>query len=192
MKKSMQQLNRDQWDIYLKYIVRLAKTDLQHKGFPVQKFEDSELWQEAWTALSRAKEKFDPEKAALTGAKFSTYAHKFVFHEIRKYMFRQAQIAMMEHGHQDIASISVRDFVPDKDNNGISVVDRQDLLCHAMHILSDDEIQMLTLYYVDGLSYREIEEIMEISYTTVRNKMKGCLDKIKKRIKSEDEDYRGY
>jgi len=187
----MRELNSDNWNALLKSIIRLAKTDLQHKGFPVQIFKDEDLWQEAWAALMRANERFDPEKAAESGAKFSTYAHKFVFHEVRKFMFRQAKIAAMERSHEDISSIAIRDFIPDTGDDGAGVVDRQDLLHHAMMGLDDDEVQMLTLYYVDGLSYREIEQIMEVSYTTVRNKMGRCLDKIRKRIKVQDEDYCG-
>lgn len=187
----MRELTSDDWDARLKHIIRLAKNDLQHKGFPIQIFKDDDLWQEAWTALGKANTNFDPAKAEAAGAKFSTYAHKFVFHELRKFMFKQARIAAAERSHEDISSITVRDFVPDRGGNSTHLVERQDLLMHAMNGLEADEIQMLSLYYVDGLSYREIEDIMEVSYTTVRNKMSRSLDKIRKRIKVEDEDYCG-
>lgn len=186
----MRELNSEQWDPYLKHIIRLAKTDLQHKGFPVQIFRDDDLRQEAWSALGRANRNFDPDKAKDSGAKFSTYAHKFVFHELRKFMFKQARIAAIEKSYEDISVAAILDFVPGP-NGGNNSVEKQDLLRHAMRGLADDEIQMLSLYYVDGLSYRDIEAIMEVSYTTVRNKMSRCLDKIRKRIRTEDENYCG-
>ncbi|MBR2289209.1 MAG: RNA polymerase sigma factor [Clostridia bacterium] len=49
--------------------------------------------------------------------------------------------------------------------------------------LSQDEQTILTLYYVEGYSEKEIAKIMEIKYATVRTKIRRAKDKIALKLK---------
>jgi RNA polymerase sigma factor (sigma-70 family) len=164
---------------FLNYIIYSAKKDLKRNGFPIQVFEDDELLQEAWLASKRASDHFDPIKAKNLGAKFSTYAYKFIFYEIRKFMFKCVKTALKERA-------SGLNFNSKDNDINFNYIDDNDQLCYAMQDLNDDEIEILRMYFVNDMSFREIESSTGVSYTTVRNRIHRCLRKIRKKI---NEDY---
>ncbi len=179
--------NREhKWTPYLKHIISKTKTDICRAGIPVSNFTNSELWQVAWEAFCRAEKHYDVRKAKKAGAKFTTYLYKFVFFSLKKHIIANVALRIREQGYEDVSVPCTQEFFPAPDN--IHHVDRNDLLKYAMHGLSEQEVRMLAMYYVEGMSYREIENIMGISYTTVRNHMTNCLTKLRRKVMVQDED----
>lgn len=180
--------NREQkWTPYLKHIISKTKADICRVGIPISNFTNNELWQVAWEAFCRAEKHYDVQKAKKAGAKFSTYLYKFVFFELRKYIIASVALRIREQGYEDVSIPGTQEFFPAPDN--IHHVDLNDLLKYAMHELSEQEIHMLAMYYVEDMSYREIENTLGMSYTTVRNHMTNCLAKLRRRVIVQDEDF---
>lgn len=182
----MEKLDRGSWEALLLYVINLAKKDLQYKNFPITNVRDEDVWQEAWAALGKAHRGFNPEIAKSAGAKFSTYAHKYIFHELQKFYFKQNKISSHERLR---TSLDVNSSITDSMSHELVDVDRRDLLAYGMSDLDHDEIHMLSLRFRHGLSYREIEGKMNMPYTAVRTKINNSLNKIRSRIMVENEEY---
>lgn len=63
-------------------------------------------------------------------------------------------------------------------NQEVDLDIRQDLIKALCH-LSEDEREILILFYINGYKSREIEEILNIKSSTVRSKQKRALEKLK-------------
>ena len=74
---------------------------------------------------------------------------------------------------------SIADKIPDeKEKSGQEIFENRMLLDEAMNILDDEEKQIVTLCFYDGLNQREISERLEISQMQVSRKMKKALSKL--------------
>lgn len=62
---------------------------------------------------------------------------------------------------------------------------RQRQLKEAFSNLPERQREVLFLRYYNGMSYREIEEILSINYQSVRNNMYRALEKLRTRFKKE-------
>lgn len=58
----------------------------------------------------------------------------------------------------------------------------------AMHILNDDERQILILHAVSGLKHREIAEVMQLPLATVLSKYSRSLKKLRKYLDAQNEE----
>lgn len=178
------------WTPYLRHILGKAKAGVRAtRGIHPAALNDDDLWQVTWEAFCRAEKSFDPKVAEETGAKFTTYLYRFVFFELKKHMIRTATINARERDGCEPVQERVQGFLSMPST--VRQVDRNDLLQYAMSSLSAKEVRMLAMYYVEGLSYRDIEEALGVSYTTVRNHMAECINKLRRKIRVQDEDFGG-
>lgn len=68
---------------------------------------------------------------------------------------------------------------------GIYNVEDREMLKSAFNILSEEEIQIVTLHLVSGFKHREISDLLELPLATVLSKYRRGLKKMKKYLKEE-------
>lgn len=71
---------------------------------------------------------------------------------------------------------------------GISNIEHREMLENAFKVLSQEEIQIVTLYLVSGFKHREIADLLKLPLATVLSKYRRGLKKMEKKLKEEYQD----
>jgi RNA polymerase sigma factor for flagellar operon FliA len=145
-------------------------------------FEDKDYFQFGIEGLSEAIDRFDPEY----GTKFETYALQRIrgkiIDEIRKV---QSKYRINTHSNTLATTLSLNKSVSDEDNYMLYEVipdDTEELLVEALQKLDERDRIIITLYYYEHLSYKEIAQILGITVSRVSQVHSKIIKKLKEKL----------
>jgi RNA polymerase sigma-70 factor (ECF subfamily) len=130
-----------------------------------------ELAQETLLTVWRKAGLYSGEKGSATTWIF-TIARNLRIDRLR----REVPWQELPEGHDETAS---SDVLPDE---AVSEVERRDRVQTAMSGLPDDQLEVVTLSYVDGLSHSEIAEKLNLPLGTVKSRMRLAYQKIREAV----------
>lgn len=130
-----------------------------------------DLKQEAWTALLRAVKNFDPDKAARTGVKFSTYAYVYVNGQLCRFIKRAFE--RPDHCDIDNRHIGAEDICPDEQ------AEKDELVIKIFDFAQDKpHAYLIEEHFVKGKSYRTIASEMGVSHALIHLRLQSLLHSI--------------
>lgn len=157
-------------------------------------FEDKDYFQFGIEGLSEAIDRFDPEY----GTKFETYALQRIrgkiIDEIRKV---QSKYRINTHSNTLATTLSLNKSVSDEDNYMLYEVipddteepdvtaedlEAKELLVEALQKLDERDRIIITLYYYEHLSYKEIAQILGITVSRVSQVHSKIIKKLKEKL----------
>lgn len=157
-------------------------------------FEDKDYFQFGIEGLSEAIDRFDPEY----GTKFETYALQRIrgkiIDEIRKV---QSKYRINTHSNTLATTLSLNKSVSDEDNYMLYEVipddteepdetaedlEAKELLIEALQKLDERDRIIITLYYYEHLSYKEIAQILGITVSRVSQVHSKIIKKLREKL----------
>lgn len=157
-------------------------------------FEDKDYFQFGIEGLSEAIDRFDPEY----GTKFETYALQRIrgkiIDEIRKV---QSKYRINTHSNTLATTLSLNKSVSDEDNYMLYEVipddteepdataedlEAKELLVEALQKLDERDRIIITLYYYEHLSYKEIAQILGITVSRVSQVHSKIIKKLREKL----------
>lgn len=130
-----------------------------------------ELAQETLLTVWRKAALYSGEKGSATTWIF-TIARNLRIDRLR----REVPWQELPEGHEETPS---GDILPDE---AVSEVERRDRVQRAMAELPDDQLEVVNLSYVDGLSHSEIAEKLSLPLGTVKSRMRLAYQKIREAV----------
>jgi RNA polymerase sigma factor FliA len=185
--------------------IMLSYTNLVHyviyhsKFFNQDLLDDGDFYQFGIEGLSEAIERFDPEY----GTKFETYAIQRIrgkiIDELRKVQIKPRVKASDDPETQYYSNVSLNrpynneegymlyETIPDDVDIPDQTVEKEEekeLLVATMKTLEERDRLILSLYYYEGLNYREIADILNITVSRVSQIHSKILKVLKKKLES--------
>ena len=185
--------------------IMLSYTNLVHyviyhsKFFNQDLLDDGDFYQFGIEGLSEAIERFDPEY----GTKFETYAIQRIrgkiIDELRKVQIKPRVKASDDPETQYYSNVSLNrpynneegymlyETIPDDVDVPDQTVEKEEekeLLVATMKTLEERDRLILSLYYYEGLNYREIADILNITVSRVSQIHSKILKVLKKKLES--------
>jgi len=163
----LETLTVDEWDALIISIVkRYFSIARRSSGIDID-----DLKQEAWHALMRACKNHDPEKAAKSGVKFSTYAYAYIDGQLRRYVSNSYK----NPASVDIDNVTIED--EDYDLEGDFVKDE---LAAKIFELADGakHSELLVEHFVKGKTYRQIASELGVSHNLIHLRIHSVLKKV--------------
>ncbi len=130
-----------------------------------------ELAQETLLTVWRKAALYSGEKGSATTWIF-TIARNLRIDRLR----REVPWQELPEGHDETAST---DILPDE---AVSEAERADRVKTAMASLPEDQLEVVTLSYVDGMSHSEIAEKLKLPLGTVKSRMRLAYQKIREAV----------
>jgi len=167
----LETLTVDEWDSLIFSIVK--------RYFAITRKNPSvdvdDLKQEAWHALMRACNNHDPEKAAKSGVKFSTYAYAYIDGQLRRYVSNACKVP----ANVDIDNISVIDDTYDLEDE----IQRDELACKIFELAKDEKhAELLVEHFVKGKTYRQIARELGVSHNLINLRIHAVLKKVQEEL----------
>ncbi len=145
--------------------------------FAFSDIESDDLKQEGLMGLLKAINSFDVNR----GVKFSTFAEVCIVNQMKTFIFKSRKNPIPSESLEDFSS----DFFSDKETPESTYINKEffSQLWYAVdNILSETERKAFLLY-INGMSYRETAEKLDISEKSVDNAMQRARKKIRMYIK---------
>lgn len=130
-----------------------------------------ELAQETLLTVWRKAGLYSGEKGSATTWIF-TIARNLRIDRLR----REVPWQELPDGHEETAS---SDIMPDE---AVSESERRDRVQLAMATLPEDQLEVVNLSYIDGLSHSEIAEKLQLPLGTVKSRMRLAYQKIREAV----------
>lgn len=179
-KSPLETLTTDEWDALIISIVK--------RYFALTRFNSAidvdDLKQEAWHALMRACQNHDPNKAAKSGVKFSTYAYAYIDGQLRRYVSTHCRLT-------DYCKTDSEDFMgfPAVEDG----VDLEDKLADAelagkIFKLAKGEkhYDILIQHFVNGKTYRQIAAELGVTHALIGQRIHAMLEKIQEQLSDDN------
>jgi RNA polymerase sigma factor (sigma-70 family) len=175
--------NQETWTTFLKALVATTINYARNKRIPLSIVSKNDLSQQAWTAMLKADQNYNPEKAALTGAKYSTYAYAFVTWELKKFIQRAVKHTVK------FESTECLDAYPSRHHDDFAAIDRHDSLEFALNSLSEEKRRYVKSHYLDGMSYRAMQAAEGVPRTAIRRDVIEALSSMKANLRADNTNY---
>jgi len=130
-----------------------------------------ELAQETLLTVWRKAALYSGEKGSATTWIF-TIARNLRIDRLRREVLWQE----LPEGHDETAS---SDILPDE---AVSEAERRGRVQRAMSTLPEDQLEVVNLSYIDGLSHSEIAEKLDLPLGTVKSRMRLAYQKIREAV----------
>ncbi len=130
-----------------------------------------ELAQETLLTVWRKAALYSGEKGSATTWIF-TIARNLRIDRLR----REVPWQELPEGHDETAS---SDILPDE---AVSEAERRGRVQRAMSTLPEDQLEVVNLSYIDGLSHSEIAEKLDLPLGTVKSRMRLAYQKIREAV----------
>jgi RNA polymerase sigma factor for flagellar operon FliA len=172
------------------------------KFFNQDLLDDGDFYQFGIEGLSEAIERFDPEY----GTKFETYAIQRIrgkiIDELRKVQIKPRikstedpdalyySNVSLNRSYNDDEGYMLYETIPDEveiPDQTVEKNEEKELLVATMKTLEERDRLILSLYYYEGLNYREIAEILKITVSRVSQIHSKILKVLKKKLETIDE-----
>lgn len=184
-KSPLETLTTDEWDALIISIVK--------RYFALTRFNSAidvdDLKQEAWHALMRACQNHDPDKAAKSGVKFSTYAYAYIDGQLRRYVSTHCRLTNYVKTDAEECGVDFREL-PSSDDG----VDIEDKLADAelagkIFKLAEGEkhYDILIQHFVNGKTYRQIAAELGVTHALIGQRIHAMLEKVQEQL-SDDND----
>ncbi len=154
--------------LYQSYAPRV-KSYMMRQGADANTAE--ELAQETLLTVWRKASLYSGEKGSATTWIF-TIARNLRIDRLR----REVPWQELPEGHAETAS---SDILPDE---AVSEVERRERVQRAMSGLPEDQLEVVNLSYIDGLSHSEIADKLELPLGTVKSRMRLAYQKIREAV----------
>jgi len=109
-------------------------------------------------------------------AKFGSWLHSITLHQCNRWQREQQDLASIEDLQMDVCIDKAS--LPDEE---VENMELRQIVLNAIASLPEKTAEVVTMYYIDGLSYNEIASFLEIPSSTVR----GRLEMGRKQLKEE-------
>jgi RNA polymerase sigma factor (sigma-70 family) len=164
-------LTVDEWDALIISIVKRYFSIARRNS----NVDVDDLKQEAWHALMRACKNHDPEKAAKSGVKFSTYAYAYIDGQLRRYISNSFKAPT----NIDIDSIVIEDEDYCLEDDAI-----KDELASRIFTLAEGvkNAELLVEHFVHGKTYRQIAKELGVSHNLIYLRIHAVLNKIQEEL----------
>ena len=187
-KNLIETLSIDEWDRIVLSIVKryFALSHVNHM------IDIEDLKQEAWHALMRACKNHDPEKAAVTNVKFSTYAYAYIDGQIRRYIVVHCDLnSRTKHGSPQFDQDDLFDQIVADPNNDLCTDDelaKEELGSKLFELAKDEKhYSILVRHFVDGKTYREIGKELGVTHALIGQRIHAMLANIQEKL--DDNNY---
>ncbi|MBX9926983.1 MAG: sigma-70 family RNA polymerase sigma factor [Hyphomicrobiaceae bacterium] len=154
--------------LYQSYAPRV-KSYMMRQGADANTAE--ELAQETLLTVWRKASLYSGEKGSATTWIF-TIARNLRIDRLR----REVPWQELPEGHDETAS---SDIMPDE---AVSEAERRERVQRAMSTLPEDQLEVVNLSYIDGLSHSEIAEKLDLPLGTVKSRMRLAYQKIREAV----------
>lgn len=109
-------------------------------------------------------------------SKFSTWLYAFTYNHCVNYVNRNTA-KKIEKKSVDSEVLEDRLYEPQKDDKEISQL-KVDRLMEALELISPDEKMILLLKYQDGMSIKELTDVLDIGESAVKMRLKRAKEKL--------------
>ena len=136
------------------------------KDFTIAQDIAQETFIEAYKSLHKLREP----------AKFGSWLHSITLHQSNRWQRKQQDLASIDDLPMDVSIDKAS--MPDEE---VENMELRETVLNAIASLPEKTAEVVTMYYIDGLSYNEIASFLEIPSSTVR----GRLEMGRKQLKEE-------
>lgn len=167
----IESLTVDEWDALIISIVKRYFAAARRN--PTIEVDD--LKQEAWHALMRACRNHDPEKAAKSGVKFSTYAYAYIEGQLRRYVANVCKIP----GMMDIDNVHMVDDSFDMEEEVV-----KEEMAHKIFELASGHkhADLLVEHFIYGKTYRQIARELGVSHNLINLRIHSVLKQVQNEL----------
>jgi len=181
-KSPLEALSVDQWDALIISIVKRYYASA-HKNHII---DIDDLKQEAWTALMRACKNYDPEKAAISNVKFSTYAYAYIEGQLLRYMSN----AFKAPSSMDITDMPVKYESQLVDQTTVDTEEKRMWSDFALTIFDmakhEKHYNILTDHFVHGKTYREIAKELGVTHALIGQRIHAMLERAQEELSDDN------
>lgn len=159
---------------YQQVIEQIASKVLKDYRFAGINLEHKDLVQEGWLIFLRDKELYNPSK----NTSFISFIYRKINWGLRKY----ANKLVMQKKQREQYVVS---------HNNESVTHPKDIeaLTKALATFNEEELNLVKLHFTDGLSYKEMSNVIGLSKFTIQKRINRLIKALKLRVKKYDADF---
>jgi RNA polymerase sigma factor (sigma-70 family) len=184
MTTPLETLTTAEWDALIISIVK--------RYFGLTRFNSAididDLKQEAWHALMRACQNHDPDKAAKSGVKFSTYAYAYIDGQLRRYVSTHCKVSsyMKTGGEKEDAEhwVDLEAMLDPVDGPSLEASMADAELTSKIFKLAANEkhYDILMKHFVHNKTYRQIGKELGVSHALIGQRIHAMLEKIQEQL----------
>jgi len=130
-----------------------------------------DLQQEAWIALLKACERYDPNKAKIT-----TFAYHYIRGSVMGYIAKHTK-NKLDQSDEDPADLEHKTYTDES-------VETTDLMRTMLEMVEHEEhADLLREHFINNKSFRQIAKARGVSHETIANRIHKLLDMLQIRLK---------
>lgn len=141
----------------------------------------SELFQEVWTKIIRARDRYKPT------AKFTTYMYTLAHNCLMDHLRKQSRNPGREADQIVLESSEVAADETDSPESGAQTLQTVERFREALAILPVEQREAFVLREEGGLSLREIAAATGVSAETAKSRLRYAVKKLRQILSDEDE-----
>lgn len=113
------------------------------------------------------------------GVPFTAWLFRIALNEVNMHFRKQKNSYTVEINDRQLLSLFEEDDVPQIDD-----ADKEQLVA-LLNSLDDDQVELIDMRFFQGMSFKEIADILEISEANAKMRMYRLLEKLKLKWKNE-------